>query len=240
MLLAAAAVLAGAVLQSATGFGFSLVAAPLVFAAVGPPEAVGAMIVLGLAVNLLTLFTEGRSPRPLARDSAVLLGWAVPGALAGVAVLRSLDAVALQVAVSIGVVATLAARRLAAGRHVPRWAASLAGFASGGLTTSTTTSGPPLLVYLLGRPADPEQVRDTLTVCFVGLVPISVVALWVTGTDDAVPEPELILVCLPLVLLGHLLGRPVFAHLARGHRYEPVLTGVLLAAVVGGLLSATL
>jgi uncharacterized protein len=170
----------------------------------------------------------------------MLLGWAVPGALAGVAVLRSLDAVALQVAVSIGVVATLAARRLSAGRHVPRWAASLAGFASGGLTTSTTTSGPPLLVYLLGRPADPEQVRDTLTVCFVGLVPISVVALWVTGTDDAVPEPELILVCLPLVVVGHLLGRPVFAQLARGHRYEPVLTAVLLAAVVGGLLSATL
>ena len=38
-LIAAAAIAAGAALQSATGFGFSLVAAPLVFASVEPEEA---------------------------------------------------------------------------------------------------------------------------------------------------------------------------------------------------------
>jgi hypothetical protein len=54
-LVAAAAVAAGAALQSATGFGFSVVAAPLVFAAVGPQEAVGLLLVLGTEVNLLTL-----------------------------------------------------------------------------------------------------------------------------------------------------------------------------------------
>jgi uncharacterized protein len=80
--LAAAAIAAGAALQSATGFGFSLIAAPLVFAAVGPPEAIGLLIVLGLEVNLLTLLTERRRPRPLARDAALMLAWALPGALA--------------------------------------------------------------------------------------------------------------------------------------------------------------
>ena len=113
-LLAAVAVAAGAALQSATGFGFSVIAAPLVFAAVEPEEAVGLLIVLGTLVNVLTLLTEGRRPQPVARESAVILACAVPGAVAGVAVLRALDAVALQIAVSVGVVATLAARRLAA------------------------------------------------------------------------------------------------------------------------------
>ncbi|MGH2949863.1 MAG: TSUP family transporter [Solirubrobacteraceae bacterium] len=94
-LLAAAAVTVGAALQSATGFGFSLIAAPLVFAAVGPPEAVGLLLVLSIEVNLLTLFTERRRPRPLGRDALVMLAWAAPGAVAGVAVLRALDAVAL-------------------------------------------------------------------------------------------------------------------------------------------------
>src|SRR5919108_4536049 len=94
-LLAAAAVAVGAALQSATGFGFSMVAAPLVFATVGPPEAVGVMIVLGLEMNVLTLFTERRRPRPLKRATPILLAWSVPGALAGVAVLRALDAAAL-------------------------------------------------------------------------------------------------------------------------------------------------
>jgi uncharacterized membrane protein YfcA len=239
-LVAAAAVAAGAALQSATGFGFSLIAAPLLFAALGPREAIGLMVVLGLEVNLLTLFTERRRPQPLVRECAVLLGWAVPGALVGVAVLRSLDEVALQVAVSVGVVATLAARRLTTGRHTPRWAAPLAGFASGALTTSTTTSGPPLLVYLLGRGVEPERMRDTLTACFLGLSPVGVFALWITDTRGVIPEASLVALCVPLAAAGHLLGRPLFARLARGRRYEPVLTGVLLVSIVAGLASATL
>src|SRR5689334_5293306 len=56
LLLAAACVtvVAGSLLQSATGFGFSLLAAPLTFAAVDPaPAAVGLLLLLGAEVNLL-------------------------------------------------------------------------------------------------------------------------------------------------------------------------------------------
>jgi uncharacterized membrane protein YfcA len=237
-LLAAAAVAVGAALQSATGFGFSLIAAPLVFATVGPPEAVGVMLVLGLEVNFLTLLTERRRPRPLKRATPILLAWSVPGALAGVVVLRALDAVALQIAVSAGVLATLAARRYARSAHVPRWAAPAAGFASGALSTSTTTAGPPLLVYLLGRGIEPERVRDTLTACFVGLGVIGAAALLATGETDAVPDAGLLAWLVPVVAAGHLVGRPVFARLAGRGRYEPVVTGVLLAAVAVGLAGA--
>ena len=62
---------------------------------------------------MLTLATEGRRPRPMVRRCAVVLAWAVPAAVAGVAVLRALDAVTLQIAVSIGVAATLLVRRRA-------------------------------------------------------------------------------------------------------------------------------
>jgi uncharacterized protein len=246
-LLAAAGVAAGAALQSATGFGFSLVAAPLVFAAVGPPEAVGLLIVLSVEVNLLTLATERRRPRPLGREAAVIVLWSIPGALAGVAVLRALDPLALQVAVSVGVVATLAARRFAprprssparAPTPRPRWAAPLTGLAAGGLTTSTNTAGPPLLVHLLGRGIEPERVRDTLTTCFMGLCVIGAAALLATGTDDAIPDATLLAVMVPTVALGHLAGRPAFARLARGGSYEPVLTGVLIVAILGGLVAA--
>jgi uncharacterized protein len=237
LIYAVTAVAAGAALQSATGFGFSVIAAPLVFAAVGPPEAVGVLLVLGMEVNLLTLLTERRRPRPRTREAVTILAWALPGALAGVAALRALDPVALQVAVSAGVLATLGARRFGSGHHVPRWAAPAAGLAAGGLTTSTSTAGPPMLVYLLGRGVEPEQVRDTLTVCFVGLGLIGAAALWVTGTD-AVPDASTIAWLVPVVAAGHILGRPVFARLASGGRYEPVVTGVLLVSVVAGLAGA--
>ena len=239
-LLAAAAVVVGAALQSATGFGFSMVAAPLVFATVGPPEAVGVMIVLGLEMNVLTLFTERRRPRPLKRATPILLAWSVPGALAGVAVLRALDAVALQIAVSAGVVATVAARRLAGHRRAPAWAGPIAGLAAGALTTSTTTAGPPLIIYLLGRRLDAARMRDTLSVCLLGLSVVGVAALAITGTSGAVPDAALVALLVPVVIAGHLAGRPLFAALLRSGRYEAVLTSVLLTAVVAGLLVALL
>jgi uncharacterized membrane protein YfcA len=237
---AAAAVAAGAALQSATGFGFSIVAAPLVFAVVEPEEAVGLLIGLSSLVNVLTLASERRRPRPVLRECAVLLASALPGAVAGVAVLRALDPVALQIAVTAGVVATLAARRLAAGRPAPAWAGPVAGVAAGALTTSTTTAGPPLIVYLLGRRLEPARMRDTIPVCFLGLNLVGAIALWVTDTRGAVPDAGLVAVLVPVVAAGHLAGRPLFAALVRSGRYEAVLNAVLLASVVAGLAVALL
>ena len=121
---AAGAVMAGAALQSAVGFGFALVAAPLLYAAAPSPEqAVGLMTVLGLEVNLLTLLAERRRPDPVWRDVVAVVAWSLPGALAGVAVLRALDALALQLLVTAGVLVALAvnlrAERRATGT-VPR------------------------------------------------------------------------------------------------------------------------
>jgi uncharacterized protein len=235
-LAAAAAVAAGAALQSATGFGFSIVAAPIVFATVEPEEAVGLLIVLGALVNVLTLTSERRRPRPVVRECVVLLACALPGAVAGVAVLRALDPVALQVAVSAGVIATLLARRVV--QTTPAWAGPIAGLVAGALTTSTTTAGPPLIVYLLGRRLEPAQVRDTIPVVFLGLSVVGVIALLATGTSGAVPDLGLVAILVPVVAAGHLAGRPLFAALVRGGRYEPVLTAVLVASVAGGLAAA--
>jgi uncharacterized protein len=237
-LIAAAAVAAGAALQSATGFGFSVVAAPLVFAAIGPEEAVGLLLVLGTEVNLMTLAAERRRPQPKLRECLVLVGCALPGAFAGVAALRALDPVALQVAVSVGVIATLAARHLTGGRPTPTWAGPIAGFAAGGLSTSTTTAGPPMLVYLLGRGLTPVQLRDSLPVCFLGLTVVSVIALAATGTSGAVPDAELVAFLVPVVAVGHVAGRPLFAALARSRRYEPVVTALLVISVLAGLATA--
>jgi uncharacterized protein len=243
LMAAGVAVVAGAALQSATGFGFALLAAPLAFAALDPREAIGLLLLLGMEIGVLTLLTEGRRPRPFARRCARVLVWAVPAAVAGVAVLRALDAVTLQVAVSIGVAATLIARRRTADRPrgpEPRWAAPATGLSAGALVTSTNTSGPPLLLYLLGRGEEPDRVRDTLTVCQLGLNVIGAVALVVTGTSGAVPRAGLVAAFVPLVALAHLAGRPLFAHLARSGSYEPVLNATLVVAVAAGLVTAVI
>ena len=81
------------------------------------------LLVLGLELNVLTSRTRATTATTArALDRRVLLAWSLPGALAGVAVLRALPAEALQVAVTLGVFATLAARRVRAAhvRAAPR------------------------------------------------------------------------------------------------------------------------
>jgi uncharacterized membrane protein YfcA len=244
---AGVAVLAGAALQSATGFGFALVSAPLLFAAAEPERAVGLLIVLGLLVNLMTLGTEGRRPQPLVRDAVKILAWAVPGVAAGLLALRSLDSTALQVGVTLGVFATLAVRALARRRREagegegepPWWAAPATGFASGALTTSTNTAGPPVVLYMLARGATPVQTRDTLTTTFVGFSALGMAALALSGTEGAIPPADTLAALIPAVVIGHLAGRPVFARIADRH-YEPVLTAVLIATALAGLATALL
>jgi uncharacterized membrane protein YfcA len=240
---AALAIFAGAAVQAATGFGFALLAAPLAFAALDAHEAIGLLLLLGIEIGILTLATEGRRPQPMLRRSAIVLVWALPAAVAGVAVLRALDAVTLQIAVSIGVAATLVVRHRAPAQPrgaEPRWAAPVTGLSAGALVTSTNTSGPPLLLYLLGRGDEPMTVRDTLTVCQLGLSVIGAIAILATGTSDAVPRGWLVALFVPLVLLAHLAGRPLFAHLAETGRFEPVLNATLVLAVVTGLVTAAL
>ena len=240
---AALAVFAGAAVQAATGFGFAVLAAPLAFAALDSHEAIGLLLLLGAEIGFLTLATEARRPQPMVRRSAIILAWAVPAAVAGVAVLRALDAVTLQIAVSLGVAATLLVRRRAPAaprEHEPRWAAPVTGLSAGALVTSTNTSGPPLLLYLLGRGDPPERVRDTLTVCQLGLSLIGAAAIVATGTSGAVPRGWIVAVFVPLVLLAHLVGRRVFARLAETGSYEPVLNATLVVAVAAGLVTAVL
>jgi hypothetical protein len=229
---ACVSIVAGALLQAATGFGFSLLAAPLTFAAVDPAPAVGLLLLLGAEVNLLTL-AESRRPEPLRDSTVTMLAWATPGAFAGVAVLRALPPVGLQIAVTLGILGTLAVRHGAGRRaHVPAWAA---GLIAGAMTTSTSVNGPPMLLHLLDRGASPAAVRDTMTIGFLGLAVLGAVALVVTGTP-ALPHATLVLGLLPAVLAAHLVGRRLFARLAAGGAYEPLLNVLLAAAAIAGLI----
>jgi uncharacterized membrane protein YfcA len=243
LIAAAVAVAAGAVLQSATGFGFALVAAPLLFPALGPQEAIGTLLVLACVGSLLILAAERRRPRPLGRDATAIIAASLPGAVGGIVVLKSLSPATLQYAVTVSVAVALLVRWKLTGAPTHRsqwWSAPAAGVAAGALTTSTNASGPPLLLHLTGRGTEPARVRDTINVCYLGLSAVSAAALWLTHTSGALPDPAVLAALIPLVVLGNLAGRPLFTRLARGGAYEPVLTATLALAVLTGLATTIL
>ena len=236
---AGAAVLAGALLQSAVGFGFALVCAPLLFAAFGPAPAVGLLNLLALVVNGVSLAGEGRRPQPLGRVALTVLLWSAPGMLAGVAVLRNTDAKVLQVALTVVVFATLLLRRRAPGdRPAPGWAAPVTGATSGVLSTTVSTAGPPLVLLLIGRGHAPARVRDTLVTVFIAQGLMAIAALAVTGTEAAVPPAAAVAALVPAAIAGQLAGRPLFARLAARGGIERVLTAVLVVSAGVGLAAA--
>jgi uncharacterized membrane protein YfcA len=237
-ILAAAAVVAGGACHSATGFGFVLVAGPLVVAALPPEEAITSLLLLGILMSSLTLLTEMRMPEPLWPEAGWILAWGVPGALAGGFLLARLGDTALQLLVSATVLGTLLARRgLFLGGSDPFNKLPVAGLAAGVLTTTTSANGPPLLLYLLERRVGAVRMRDTLSFLFIGFGLIGLAALAVGDADVVVPDGAVAAVLPVAAAAGHLAGRPLFARLAES-RYDEVVTVLLVVSVVTGAVVA--
>jgi uncharacterized membrane protein YfcA len=234
--LAALALFVGAALQSATGFGFALVSAPILFALLGPREAVTAGFIVAIGLNSLTLATEGRRPRVLVRDGALIVAWSLPGIALGVLVLHEVPEQPLSVLVAIAVLAGLALRVRSRRAATPAlrfrpWLLPAAGVTAGALGTSTSLNGPPLVFCLLARGVAPRQMRDTLAAIFLAEAVIGVPALLLSGTFT---QPRALGVLLLAGLAGQLLGRRAFGWL-EGERYEWAVLAALAATALVAL-----
>jgi uncharacterized membrane protein YfcA len=241
MALAAVAAFAGAAVQSATGFGFALVLSPALFAVMDPVEAVTALLVLGVALNLLVLFEGGRPEHVDWRALAPMLLAALPGLALGAVALTQLSKAVLQVTVGVAVIAAAAwqlrQRRGARVRRLGGAAGLAAGFASGALTTSISVSGPPLVLWLEAHGVRPEEFRASLAASFLALNLAGGAVLLAAEGVGALDAGEVALL-LALVVAGYALGALAFRSLDRERFFNLVLVLVALtgaASVVAGL-----
>jgi uncharacterized membrane protein YfcA len=238
--LAAVAAFAGAAVQSATGFGFALVLSPALFAVMDPVEAVTALLVLGLALNMLVLFEGGRPEHVDWRALAPMLVAAVPGLALGAVALTELSKEVLQVAVGVAVIAAagwqLRQRVVRRPRLAPA-AAWAAGFASGALTTSISVSGPPLVLWLEARGVRPEEFRASLAASFL-VLNLAGGAILVAAEGSGALDAGTVAVLFALVLAGYAVGAVAFRRIDRERFFNLVLVLVALtgaASVVAGL-----
>ena len=168
------ALFAGAAAQAVSGIGFALVGAPFVTVALGGADGVRVVIVLGLGVNLLTLWRDGASAN-LRYVGALLLPAVVAGPLAAWA-LAGADSDTLSVVCGLIVLASIAA--LAGGfesaRLSGRAGAVIAGAVSGAMNTLGGVGGPAAAGYALNARWPSERQRATLATYFLGLNLVSV------------------------------------------------------------------
>lgn len=163
--------------QGVTGFGFALIAVPFLVLVVDVREAVVMSTLLGL-VNVALLAVRVWRATPWNTVAWLLLG-SFAGMPVGLAVLVLMPEDGLRI--TVGVVTVAMAAAVASGWRVPSTGAlsELAvGVVSGVLRTSTSMSGPPVVLYLQGRGQAPDAFRAAMAMFFLvgGVVSIGAFA----------------------------------------------------------------
>jgi uncharacterized protein len=170
-------VLLAATVQSATGFGYALVAAPLLAVVVGPALALPVLWLTFLPAAVMTTVH-------LRAQVSWAIGWrmSLAGAfttLMGASALHHVPPRPLQAATGLSVLAfTLVPRP--AGPMSARTTDIIAGALAGFLGAATGTAGPPLVLALSRRGLSQAQLRATLAWVFALLSVTTLVSLTLT------------------------------------------------------------
>ncbi len=222
--------------QATTGLGFALILTPILFAVMRPTDAIITATALGLLLNLLVLFAEPRRAVVAWGDVLPILAAAVPGSVCGILILQNVAKPALQIAIGVAVIAATA-QSLMRRRYVPEvstahpssiWTRLSLGLATGILTTSTGVSGPPLALWLSERGLSPGELRDSITVLFLGIGLIAAITL-LPLLRRAHIDTVAVAVAAGSVLVGHAVGSRLFARLT-STRFLQATLAITLAA----------
>ena len=239
LVLGGIAVALASFLGGVTGFGYSLVATPLLLL---DGYALRFVVTVNLALAFVTRisvairFRHSMWPRRV----ALLIGGAVPGLWLGVAVLKAVDPTDIKVAAGIVtmIAAALLARSVSAPpprRAIPG-AAAIAGFLGGFLGSSTSLNGVAPVLLLARDKASPRSFLADLAMYFVGANAIGLAILAIEHTIRTDALSPAFLVWLPGSLLGNWLGTTL------GPRLPEVAFRRLTLAVVfiaGGITAIT-
>jgi uncharacterized protein len=218
-------------IQGTVGFGFVLVAAPLMSIFVDPKMVVPAIIVQTTATSVPILLHAYHHLRIRRIWPMALAG--IIGVPAGTLILLVLDAPPLRLLIGT-VVATAAVTMMLGFRKQLQheFAASvLIGFASGTLSASTGLAGPPVIFFYTNQGLNPEEFRANIVAHFALLDIVTLPSFIIGGLfphDTVMFSASILPATLTGVLGGIIVNRWVSATLF----YRVALSLILVAGVM--------
>jgi uncharacterized protein len=216
--------------QSITGFGFALIVVPGLALLLGPKVAVVAMSSIGVPLVIWNAIRWRHDI--LWREAITTSVAALVGMPIGLVVITHADDRVLTAV--IGVTILVLTVWLWRGLTLPRGRPTelTAGFASGVLSTSVGTNGPPLVIAFQAIGLEPAAFRATLQACFVGQGSIALALFWSQGLvvhDVGVA----FLAGAPAAVIGALIGDRIAPRVHEG----PFRTAVLALLALSGTLA---
>lgn len=245
-LLLALGTFAGAFVQSATGFGFAILAAPVFLAVINATSAIPLLVLLHLVQSgMVVPRLWGEAPPRMLRD--LVLG-ALIGCPLGLLAFLHLDTTALKLTVGVlilaftglliareaGLLQTISSRRDAPSPQT--WATRGAGVVSGVMTALLVMPGPPIMLHLMSKDLSKEKSRAlSLSAFAVSYVLVAVLS----GVSGTLTRQVLVdtAVLAPVVAAATVLGARASGALSDG-LFRKVIFALLLASGAGAILSA--
>jgi len=205
VVLAAVFVFAASFIRSVTGFGYMLVATPLLMLVIEPKTVVVMNNLLGITSSVMLLYYMRRHI-DFRRGGLMCLG-GLFGLPLGAYLLTNLDPIIIKLAVA-GVVIPFSILLLLGHSHrfqreVP-WCITV-GFLGGLLTTSTSIGGPPVVLFMLNQGMVKERFVATFAMftLFVSVVGVGTFSALGLVTTDLLLK---VAILLPFLWLGAHLG----------------------------------
>ncbi len=236
LIVVGSAVFIAALIQIVAGFGFALLAMPVMTLAIDPKTAVVVSALTGIFV------TSWQAIRSRADADRILVRRLTTAAYAGMPfgllVFIEVNDAALRLLLGVAVLLAVVLLALRINMHHagPRFDYA-AGFVSGVLNTSLSTNGPPLAFALQARQISAETFRATITMVFA-LSNILGLSLFVASgriTRDGLAAAA---ITIPAMILGQVLGFPLRKHI-HGERFRylvlVLMTGAAISAIVNAL-----
>jgi uncharacterized protein len=235
LIVVAVAIFAASFTQVLAGFGFALLAMPIMTIALPVDRALVIVTLLGGITTLMqAIQLRADLDRTLARR---MIGGSYLGMPIGLVLLNVVADTPLRIALGVSVlVATAMLARQVSLAHVGAGLDRSAGFVSGVLNTSLGTNGPPLVFALQSRGLSPDRFRATIQAVFAAgnLLAIPLFAFDGKITADGLTGA---LVAVPAWITGLALGRPVRRHV-HGERFRRLVLALLAAAGVSAIVFA--
>jgi uncharacterized protein len=209
-------VLISAIAQSMTGFGFAVLAVPLLALVWPLPDAIAmSMLLSTVCVALTWRRTRRQAGLPIVRSLFIA---ALAGIPIGLLALQSLDARALQLIVGATTLAAAAIFGFAALRNPPpsvsktpsfSWTVAT-GIVAGILTGSLSMPGPPVVLLLTATGILKSTSRATLTAFAILVYPVGLIAITAQNLVSF-PTAVTTLGQIPPVVVGTWLGDKMHA-----------------------------
>lgn len=229
-------------LQTATGFGYAIITAPLLALVLGPKETVMLTMLTGLIIRLFMMKAakhDGSFKAILPLIAASIVG-AIPGAY--VMTMISNDGLKI----FIGLVLLIAAAALWKNYQLPikrhRLAEAIVGAGSGFLATTTSINGPPVVLYYLNSGAEENKnvFRGNLTRYFLLINIASIVISYFAGTLKIRELWLQTLLAVPALYIGFYLGEKYFRRIdaERFRKVSLLMVFVSSIALIGAALLA--